>query len=567
MRRALTALALCSAAIVAASALSGCYGGIAYESPRAGANRTACGADGCHPEAVDAQSGSPHAELDCVSCHEGTGEEHAGDPEAVIAATDWTLKSCDPCHSGEVASYLYDDNLQVGPFGGSQRKPPQPKAATFPEYKTIVAGHPFTRDYNEEGAHAYMLQDHYETLRGKFETCVQCKSTKVALAFKTGKPLTVAADQEITLTHTATQSVPPKKVKIPKGTEITYKTDPVQRTVDAQAKLPDGTIYTSKPKPSEDATKSNNMIWASTIAAIKDTWPYGAGCNHCHDPHTGSPRLVRQAMIEAIEGTGGVKAQGGTNPYQEGAPKSFTEASAKDKKILSCAQCHVEYVCGKSSVDKVDRDMFGWSKANDLHAVYGTTFGYQQDWKNAIMGQPLIKSQHPETETYWNSPHYAAGASCSDCHMPDIQVGGKQIKSHWFTSPYKYSEPKAYAAFATAMGADASFPANPCVRCHEDRTAKGIAQQRRFFAAQAEVEKLLAQSVRNMGALKATGKDKSEAYATALDKHRQAHAVWENLAVSENSMGFHNFGEEMAMMAQAKRDVLAALAAEKAAAK
>jgi nitrite reductase (cytochrome c-552) len=272
-------------------------------------------------------------------------------------------------------------------------------------------------------------------------------------------------------------------------------------------------------------------------------------------------------MIQSFEGTGGVAGTGGVNPYREGSPKSFDEASMKDRRILVCAQCHVEYVCGKSSIDKQDRDAFGWSKANDLHELYTNQFGYQQDFKNKIMGEPLIKSQHPETELYWESTHYVVGATCSDCHMPEVTRNNRTFRSHWFTSPYKYGDAKAYAAFVASMGLDPGVSANPCARCHGNRIGRAIGQQKAFFEAQARVETLLAQSVRNIGDLKAKGRANSGAYKDALEAHQKAHAVWENLAVSENSMGFHNFEEAMSSMAEAEKNVRTALAKEAQAAK
>ncbi len=539
---------------------------------QATANQESCGGADCHADAVEAIRAGAHRNLACTSCHEGTGEEHAADPAKAVAVTDWRIDACARCHESEAATYLYDDNAQPGPFGGSQRIPPQPKSVTFPRYNTIVAGHAFTRDYREEGAHAYILEDHYETLRGKFESCVQCKSTKIAYAWDTGKPVRVSKDATVTLTHTAVKAAPgvqarePIAVLIPKGATITYRTDPANHQVDAQATFPDGTVWTSRPEQSQDATQHNNMVWASTIAAIKETFPYGAGCNHCHDPHTGGERLVRKAMLSAIEG-GGAKGAGGVNPYAEDATKDWKTASSKDRRILACAQCHVEYVCGKSGIDKVDRDFFSWAKATDLHNLYGATFGYKQDWKNALMGEPLIKSQHPEAELYWNSVHYDSGASCSDCHMPELKDSrNRRFRSHWFTSPYKYGDPELWPAFAEATGVSARVTGNPCEHCHEDRTEMGQEQQRKFFKQQAEVETLLARSVERFAALRAA-KDKGEkldqaAYDAALDAHRRAHVIWENLAVSENSMGFHNFAEATRSMAEAKKHVQTALEKE-----
>ncbi len=560
-------LVLLSLVIVA---IAGCTKPIAVVDPVSIANSKECGGADCHATEVDAQAVGPHSAAACTACHQGTGEQHAKNPKTAIATTDWRIDSCKECHAEEVATYLYDDNAQAGPFGGSTRVPPQPKVKTFPAYNTIVAGSAFAKDYNEEGAHSVMLEDHFATTRGKFDTCVQCKSTKVAKAFQTGKPIYVASDTTVTLTHTATGTVPAKKVFIPKGTKLSYATDPITRRVDSKALFPDGTMYSSKPSASDDATKSYNMMWAATIAAIQETMPYGASCSHCHDPHTTKFAYVRQAMVQSIEGTGGVKGAGGVNPYVTGSPKKIADASLKDQRILTCSQCHVEYTCGKSTVDGIERDAYGWSKAKDLHELYTSQFNYTQDWKQKIIEQPLIKSQHPETELYWQSVHYNAGASCGDCHMPEVKsASGRILRSHWFTSPYKYQDAKYFKPFAKKTGLNPAYNRKPCATCHADREAAGIAQQRTFFARQAVIEKLLVTSVGELGrdaALKkAGGTLDPTTYAEAVTSHRKAHVLWENLAVSENSMGFHNFEEVMASMDVAETEVRNAIAKAKSA--
>lgn len=127
------------------------------------------------------------------------------------------------------------------------------------------------------------------------------------------------------------------------------------------------------------------------------------------------------------------------------------------------------------------------------------------------------------------------------------------------TSPYKYEDPKLFAQFSSSTGLDASYSDRPCARCHEDRTAQGIAQQKTVFERQKRVQELLAESAAALGTVKPTG----AAYDEALAAHRQAHVRWENLIVSENSMGFHNFEEVMSSMAQAEEFANQALAAAK----
>lgn len=545
----------------AALLLSGCGG------PRGGDLFVAqwkdeCGE--CHADMLEKQAAGPHAPLGCDGCHEGVLDGgHLEEPEAVPASIDWTIDGCAPCHEGEAETYLYDDNLRVGPFGGSQREPGVPKRDTFPQYDQVVAGHPFSKDYNEEGAHAYMLLDHYETTRGKFETCVQCKSTKVAYAWNSERPILTSEDVEVTLKHTKTETQTAQVVTIPAGTKVTWSSTDDDHQTQARAEFPDGTVYSSYDGTgsAEAPTKDFNMTWAATIAAISETMPYGAGCNHCHDPHSTDERIIRVAMQRAI-------ARSGVNPYLEGSPKSFEEARLVDKQTVVCAQCHVEYVCGKSSVDGIDRDYFSWAKAADLHEVYETAFGYQQDWAHKTIGQPLIKSQHPETELTWNSRHYQAQVSCADCHMPRVRTGGgKSFRSHWFTSPYKYGNAEVFASFANATGLQPGFVPRPCANCHVDRTSIGIGQQETVFARQAVVQEGLVESAALLGeiaALMESGKTVDKAtYDSAVESHRRAHVLWENLIVSENSMGFHNFKEVMGAMADAEKLVGEAIAAEK----
>lgn len=564
MRRWMTVVVVLAIAGAAALA-AGCSPSDTSRPPQVSINEESCGGGECHGDVISAQADGVRASLACGTCHEGTGEQHASNPQQVSAVIDWRIDSCAGCHEDEAVTYLYDDNMQVGPFGGSRREPPIHKTELFPEYNTIVAGHGFTRDYREEGAHKYLLQDHYETQRGKFETCLQCKSTKVAYVWDTGDTLEVAQDTEVELAHTQAPGVEARKVTIPAGTTVTYASDKSTTEVDARAVFPDGTTWTSKPGPDEDAAENFNMVWASSIAAIEETLPYGAGCNHCHDPHTGEERLIRKAMLHAIENDGGPGGAGGVNPYHENSPKDWRAAPSKDRENLLCAQCHVEYTCGASGVDGIVRDGWGWSKAKDLHELYTEQFSYTQDWRHALVGEPLIKSQHPEMELYWDSVHDSAGVSCVDCHMPEVRRSdGSFFRSHWFTSPYKYGNEGTRASFEASTGVRVDASGNACTRCHGDRTGRAIEQQQAFYERQGQAERLIARSATEFERLK-NAKEANQpfdqaAYDAALDAHRRAHVLWENIAVSENSMGFHNFQEAMASMDEAIRQAEAAIA-------
>jgi len=274
--------------------------------------------------------------------------------------------------------------------------------------------------------------------------------------------------------------------------------------------------------------------WQQVIARIpQDTRSYGMACSHCHDPHAPRLRIVRKALQDAI-------AKKGVNPYwpEKNAP-SFDAADRQHQQNLVCAQCHVEYTCGPGT-DKVVRDHFPWAKARDLHQHYTDVFGYQQDWKHALTGEPLIKSQHPEAETFWESKYERAGASCASCHMPKLTWGGKTFTSHWMTSPFKYLD-------RHLMG-DRQYGAYPCAECHKVEAHTLLNQARRVqqhvFDLQQQTQQALSDAIDAIVAAKSAQTSGSVIDASQLKEairlHQLAHVRWENLVVSENSMGFHN---------------------------
>lgn len=277
-----------------------------------------------------------------------------------------------------------------------------------------------------------------------------------------------------------------------------------------------------------------NADWHEVLARVpQETLQYGIACSHCHDPHAPKLRIIRKALQKAI-------AEKGVNPYwPEKNAKSFEAADRQQQQTLVCAQCHVEYTCGPGA-DKVVRDHFPWAKMRDLHDHYTKTFDYKQDWKHALTGEPLIKSQHPETETFWESKYERAGASCVTCHMPKLTWNGKTFTSHWMTSPFKYLD--------RHIKGDRQYGAFPCAECHKVDAERLLTQARRVqqhvFDLQQKVQLALSDAIDAIAAAKKA----AEAGQTvdparlqdAIRQHQLAHVRWENLVVSENSMGFHN---------------------------
>lgn len=285
--------------------------------------------------------------------------------------------------------------------------------------------------------------------------------------------------------------------------------------------------------------------WKEVLARIpEETRQYGMACSHCHDPHAPRLRIIRQALKDAI-------AAKGVNPYwPEKNAKSFEAADRQHQQTLVCAQCHVEYTCGPGA-DRVVRDHFPWAKARDLHDHYLRTFDYQQDWKHALTGEPLIKSQHPEVETFWESKYERAGASCVTCHMPRLTWNGKTFTSHWMTSPFKYLD--------RHLKGDRQYGAYPCAECHTVGPERLLHQaqrvQQHVFELQQQTQQALSDAIDAIAAAKAArerGANVDEAgLKEAIRLHQRAHVRWENLVVSENSMGFHNPEEVMLELGKA----------------
>jgi formate-dependent nitrite reductase cytochrome c552 subunit len=532
--------------------------------------------------------------------------EHSGSPE-IKPVVHFDLDMCGKCHPDQYKSYIYGDNIKTK-FGGSPER--YDKNKDFAHYNDIVDGHGFTKEYNARRSHNMMLLDHFDIKRGKFDTCLQCKSTKAAYYWNSGKEITVGEDVAVKAGHMKDEII------VPKGTKVRMSTAfdapyPNTHEVQVLVTLPDGKTYSSYDYAG--ATKDPNWTWSAIYAITVDglakdspTRLSGNGCNECHDPHksghakggTKGFRVVRKAELLAIE-------KRGLNPYKKDSAKTLDAGKALtvDGSVALCAQCHVEYVCGVSSIDKIDRDYFPWRKVKDLEADNEKTFpGYGaytsmkhvQDWKHGAgplsspnspannikyntphaIGEPLTKSQHPEAETYWNSPHYGYNAKCYTCHMPKVtKAKGGSFTSHWMASPYKYMSKEAAGPFAKKLGLklNKSGGIDSCGGCHTGKVAaKKMANAKKvqdgIYAAALKVQDALVASLASIQAAKAAkaaGKTvDAKLLNDAIEDHRQAHVRWENLAVSENSMGFHNPPEVKAEMAKAL--VLAASAKAKA---
>jgi len=431
----------------------------------------------------------------CLACH-ANGREHMADAANVRAKVDFSLELCAACHSSHYTSYVKDDGAKAGHFGGSV---PTDKYDEFPHYKYLMGGHGFTRDYKEDRAHKFILKDHIDTQRRQTTTCLQCKSTPVAYYWN----------------------------ERTRGETLFEKTVP----------------------------------WDEAVQSIRERWPetieYGAGCTHCHDPHNGDFRLIRKGVIQAI-------LERGTDPYssrlnvvprsaehlhallnERGPDGKRTAEALRLAGMLTCAQCHIEYVCGQGA-DRATtgeiRDDIPWRKLADLEEYYSSRFNLQQDWKHSVTGLTGVKPQHPETEEYWGSVHHRLRMSCADCHMPKTQdAAGRTYTSHWLTSPLKHNTQR-------------------CSECHEDVQSDIFRVQDAVYAKGREIEEQLNTLLKRIETAAATGSVPSDQLDTAKALYMRALTWWEWTVVSENSMGAHYADQANWQLQQAQDWVVQALA-------
>ena len=167
-------------------------------------------------------------------------------------------------------------------------------------------------------------------------------------------------------------------------------------------------------------------------------------CVDCHDPNTMALRVTRPAFITGMQKLASSDAAVPHLPsidvWRRGdRAKPYdpnTDGTRQEMRAYVCAQCHVEYYCGKG-----ETIFFPWSqglKVEEIEAGYdaiqvkGARF---KDWTHAETGMEVLKAQHPEFELWSQGTHARNGVACADCHMPYKREGALKVSEHWVKSP------------------------------------------------------------------------------------------------------------------------------------
>lgn len=474
----------------------------------------------CHEEIKSLKLGNKHAPLPCSRCHSKLNE-HLKDPEK-LPGTNLELSLCGKCHSSQYETYV-SVNLKS--------KAKVEKATTTsrsPTFDKLMTPHGFTKEHDEPRSHVFMVTDHLLVDRaygGRF----QLKSWKDIT--KTGKAWDIVVDTGKELPQTAKA-----------GNTVCFTC----KTTDTILKWP----YMGDAHPATDLKRDGNP---AAMEMAKKYIQNPMGCIQCHDPHATKPRVVRDALIQAV-----VDRKEGTYPYNKDKSREITLTkvefqrngkpfraigilSRSDSNLL-CAQCHVEYNCNPGfdpktgtpiTMDDRRTNFMPWVNVFDVQQRYAE-IGFK-DFKHAITGAPLTKLQHPETETFWGSKHERAGIECKDCHMPKV----KDKKGKVFTFHGQRS--------ARYMLRDT------CVRCHsywsQDEAEYQVdAIQNYIRGKMRKAEFWLGQLIETYTRAKDLGVGE-ETLKEVRPFHDKAHILWE-WWTAENSDGFHNPQQARESLAQ-----------------
>jgi formate-dependent nitrite reductase cytochrome c552 subunit len=463
----------------------------------------------CHAEVKELYTGSKHGKMNCTTCHTGLNEHL--DDAAKKPITNLELANCGKCHKEQFESFMHVN---------MQSKAKLEKATTIsrsPTFDKLMMPHGFTKEHDEPRSHAFMVTDHYIVDRaygGRF----QLKSWENIT--KTGNVWDLITDADPTTNE--------QKIFLPQTAIAANPTCLTCKSTDQILK------WKYKGEPSPDAKWSRTSKVVDVARDIKNP----VGCIHCHDPHATKPRVVRDALIEAVVDRGE-----GTYPYdkKKSGEVTMTKVTFRDFRAigilnkkdsnLMCAQCHVEYNCNPGHDPKTGEaisyadartNIFPWVNVLDYNKKM-ETFNFK-DFKHSVTGASLSKLQHPEAETFWGSKHERAGVECKNCHMPKVTQGNKSFTWHGQKS----------ARYMTK---------ETCISCHKNWNEKEAeyqidAVQNYVRGKMRKAEFWLNEFINTYQRAKDIGVNDS-VLVQARSYHNQAHTPWE-WWTAENSDGFHN---------------------------
>ncbi|TGU72656.1 ammonia-forming cytochrome c nitrite reductase subunit c552 [Geomonas terrae] len=270
----------------------------------------------------------------------------------------------------------------------------------------------------------------------------------------------------------------------------------------------------------------------------KDKQTLGVACVDCHDNKGMALKISRGFTLgKALKEIG----------------LDETKLTREQKRTFVCAQCHVTYMIPKDKDMHSTNVIFPWAGSQEGHITIENIIKQIKsspangEWVQAVTGFKLGFVRHPEYEFYSNqSPHYMAGVTCADCHMPVMTVDGEDLTDHRIMSPLKGN-----------MSA--------CAACHGETPVqlrqKVIDIQDRFTDRYLKAGYAVATNAKLFemaNRARSAGKQiDQELYGMAREHYEQA--FYRLVFVgAENSTGFHNPAEGMRVLEDAANHASAA---------
>ena len=513
--RTLAQLAAAAALALLATAAGPAFAQAKAAPAKASFNASAC--LGCHAPVKAFYDSGKHKAVGCNACHDGTADHLTDTKKRPATKTD--LATCGGCHQNQYKSYATMDFHRTARYEKKQMTGPAPD----PAYDLLMTPHGFTKEHNLPRGHTFALLDQFVVDRAFGGRFVPKEGWRYLSGTGDFKLWDVISDLY--------PNDPDQKVFKP-GTAAAA--NPVCLSCKTQDHILDW-AYMGDPVPGAKWSRTSKVVEAARSVN------HALNCIFCHDPHAAKPRIVRDALIEAVTRTDP------PNLYTQDPRK--TKVEVKDMGVrgftrkvgmlerydgrLQCGQCHVEYNCNPgfdpntgAAIPMADRrtNYFPFVGPADILKAYdGISF---RDFRNQFTGAALWKAQHPDVETYYGSKHEKAGVDCAQCHMPRVKDAktGKFYTSHWQTNPKNYIK-------------------ETCLQCHgqwSETQAKYVIESMyaNYQGKVRHAEFWLAQLIGKFGPAQLTGVS-DDALKAARAKHGEAHANWEWWTAA-NGASFHN---------------------------
>ena len=481
----------------------------------------------CHAPVKAFYDSGKHKAVGCNACHDGTAEHLADSKKRPATKTD--LATCGGCHQNQYKSYAQMDFHRTARFEKKQMTGPAPN----PAYDLLMTPHGFTKEHNMPRGHTFALLDQYVVDRafgGRFAPKDKWRYLAASGDFKVFDVVTDLypdnTDQKVFQPGTAAAA------------------NPVCLSCKTQDHILEW-AYMGDPVPGAKWSRTSKVVEAAKSVN------HALNCIFCHDPHAAKPRIVRDALIEAVTRTD-VPTLYSQDPrktkvdVKDMGLRGFTRKVGMLERYdgrLQCGQCHVEYNCNPGfnpntgeAITMADKrtNYFPFVDVNNVLKAYdGIQF---RDFRNQSTGAALWKAQHPDVETYYNSTHEKLGIDCAACHMPRVKdpKTGKHYTSHWQTNPKNYLK-------------------ETCLQCHgqwSEQQARYVIESMatHYQGKVRHAEFWLAQLINKFGPAQLVGVSEDTLKAARV-KHGEAHANWEWWTAA-NGASFHNLDQAKASLAK-----------------